>query len=132
MPTAGEFRDAARMFLAAAEDCGNASTQMRWIAQVHGVDGGSLATLVNDSFTAQANGAGACEEQCVAHADLCEQRAIICDEHAEALVAWGRAVDRWEVRYDEWANQEGARTGPRSAGPKPRRPELPELWVEVG
>lgn len=108
------------------------SAKMWAIGNDHGVHGGTLETLVETSLTADALGSETLSQHCVDLADLCSQRAVMCDDYTDQLAQWGRSVDAWELRRDDWANQTDKHTGPRSPGPRPQRPTPPATWVEAG
>ncbi len=132
MPTAIEFRAAALRLRAAADDATLVGDRMWSIGADHGIRGGRLETLVDNAVAANAIGAGTLARQCEGLAELCLQRATVCDDYAMQLVTWQRSVDAWQLRRDAWLDRSDPHRAPRAVGPRPRRPDPPFSWVEVG
>ncbi len=130
MPTADEFRRAARRLQEGADDCGSVGSRIRALSNNHGVSGGRLQILVEDALVANMLGAAAIAEQCEALAELCSERALVCEQYAGDLVRWERSVETWSDRHA--AMTANPRSGIRVSDFPPRRPDPPAAWVEVG
>ena len=131
MPTAEEFRGAARRYRDVATEADAVHTELWALGGEHGVIGGQLEIAVDHSFAAGAMNAGDLAAACEDLATLCDERAVVCDEYAAALADYGRRADSWnERRLDHLGSLESDHPLP-PPGPAPSEPRRPAPWVEV-
>ncbi len=133
MPTAPEYRAAARRMRDASDEAGGVSSALWQIGNEHGVSGGQVAQMVNTAFVASALNADALRCELDALAQECDRRAELCDQFAAEAAAWRVAHRDWSVRHRIWElsrNETDLAPAPWP-GPEPREPTSPFGWVEV-
>jgi hypothetical protein len=131
VPTADEFRGAARRYRDVAIDADGLRAQLWAVGGEHGVIGGQLEAAVDQSFAASAMNAADLATACEDLAALCDERALVCDEYGAALASYRQRTDSWnERRLDHLASLESDQPLP-PPGPAPTEPRRPAPWVEV-
>lgn len=134
MPTAFEYRAAARRMRDAADEAGEVSRALWRTGDEHGVRGGRLETVVDTAFVAGALNAASLRDECEALADECERRAEVCEQFADDLARWRTAHSSWTSRHRAWllSRIDDPDSPLPWPGREPREPSKPHDWVEIG
>lgn len=132
MPTAFEYRAAARRIRDAGDDAGAVAADMRGVANAHGVTGGNLQVVVDHAIGVSTTNAEQLARDCEALAAECDRRAEICEQFAADMAAWTVRHRTWSGDHAVWRI---SRFEPDVIadfpGPEPREPVKPFAWVEI-
>ncbi len=127
MPTAEQFRAAARSARAAATAADGAEQLIDECQRDTGLQGGRAMLTVDEALMTSRYQASVIGDDCRRLADELDARAVVCDEHVRTLRAHDWAVRDWRRAYENWVSDPAAHRAP---GPQPRRPDPPAHWVE--
>jgi hypothetical protein len=130
MPTAYDFEQAAQLARRSRDDLGGARRALDAARAARAVSGGTVGPVVDTALTITAIDVEHLARRLDDLAVLCQVRARICADHAEALARYRWVRQQWAEAMERYRASLAGSVPLPHPGPEPRRPVPPAAWVE--